>query len=321
MTNLAIVQRAQALDRAGVADCLRAASAAPSIHNTQPWHLLVRRAGIEVHEDPDRQLAVIDPTGRSATISVGAAVFNLRIAVLAHGRVPLVLADPPSVELGRPVEPNATVRALVEAIPRRRTSRNPFAPTVVPAAVVDELCAAAAAEGAVLTRLDPVRRDAVLALTRTADERHRADERYQHELATWTSRSPRRRDGVPLDAYGPLDANGTFPVRDFGLARPDRYRRSVPFERHPQLVLLCTRGDDRRQWLHAGQAMQRVLLTATVRGVSTQPMTQALEFDDLRASLADPASGLVAQLVLRIGYGLPTAPSPRRPLSDLLIVA
>jgi hypothetical protein len=33
------------------------------------------------------QLAVIDPDGREMLISVGAAVFNLRVAVRAHGRV------------------------------------------------------------------------------------------------------------------------------------------------------------------------------------------------------------------------------------------
>jgi hypothetical protein len=307
------------LDRQAVAACLQAVAAAPSIHNTQPWQLRVHPFGIEIHEDPARRLTVLDPTGRASAISVGAALFNLRVTLLEHHRLPLLLTySPTTIMVDRPAEPTATVRALAEVIPHRRTSRTPFADTVVPVAVVDELRAAAHAEGAVLIHLDAVRRDAVLAVTRAADDRHRADPAYHRELAAWTDDRLVHPDGIPPCAYGPLDRTGRLPVRDFGLGHADRFRRTARFERYPQLVLLATPGDRRTDWLRAGQALQRILLTATIRSVSTQPMTQALEFADLRALLPGAGSGLVPQMLLRIGYGLPGPPTPRRPLPDLL---
>jgi hypothetical protein len=123
---------------------------------------------------------------------------------------------------------------------------------------------------------------------------------------------------VPGEAFGPLDSSGTLPLRDFGLVRPERYRRKAQFEPHPQLVVLSTRGDGPEQWLRAGQALQRVLLTATVRGVAAQPVTQALESPRLRALITHRDSGRYAQMILRIGYGLPAAQTPRRLLPDVL---
>ncbi|HEY9484846.1 MAG TPA: nitroreductase, partial [Micromonosporaceae bacterium] len=62
---------------------------APSIHNSQPWRFRVAGDRIEVMLDRDRLLSAIDPTGREAWMSVGAALLNLRVAILAGGRVPL----------------------------------------------------------------------------------------------------------------------------------------------------------------------------------------------------------------------------------------
>jgi hypothetical protein len=63
-----------------------------------------------------------------------------------------------------------------------------------------------------------------------------------------------------------------------------------------------------------------VLLTATVHGLSATPMTQPLEITELRERLADPHNGrIVAQAVLRLGYGPPAPATPRRPLEEVLL--
>ena len=41
------------------------ASLAPSVHNTQPWHFVVRSEVLELRGDSDRQLRALDPTGPS----------------------------------------------------------------------------------------------------------------------------------------------------------------------------------------------------------------------------------------------------------------
>ena len=70
---------------AALTACVEAAVAAPSIHNSQPWRFRIRDGGIDVFADWDRQLRVIDPSGRELLISIGAAVFNLRVAMRHHG--------------------------------------------------------------------------------------------------------------------------------------------------------------------------------------------------------------------------------------------
>jgi nitroreductase len=309
---------------ADLSDCVRAATAAPSLHNSQPWRFRIRDGGIDVLADRSRQLRVIDPSGRELMISIGAAVFNLRLTVRDRLRVPLVrvLPEPAEPDLvarvtaGQPAPPDPEVTALAAAIPLRHTNRRPFARTVVPADVADLLAAAARAEGAHLSVAGPVARGAILSLVRTAEERLRSRGIYRAELAEWTRPARRRRDGIPPVALGPSDALDALPMRDFGLTQPWLHRTVAPFEPYPTIVVLSTAGDTTEDWLRAGQALQRVLLVATLQRLSATPLSQPLEIADLRESLT--GSGRWAQMILRLGYGQPATPAPRRPLADVL---
>ena len=309
-----------------LAACLRAAVAAPSIYNSQPWRLRVQQDTIELYADRERQLPVVDPNGRELAISVGAALLNLRVAILRHHRLPLIrlLPDPDRpdlaarVVLGPPAEPDLTVRALAEAIPRRHTNRRPFTRVAIPPEVLAELTAAALVEGGRLAVLDEEARRHVLGVVRSAEIRLRGDPSYRDELTTWTSGEPARSNGISRTGFGPWDALETLPLRDFGLTRPTEPRRSARFEPDPTLVVLSTAGDTPQQWLRAGQSLERLLLTATVRGLATTPMTQPLEIPELR-ELLTPAGGTGSpQVILRIGYGPASPSSTRRPLHEVL---
>ena len=71
-------------------------------------------------------------------------------------------------------------------------------------------------------------------------------------------------------------------------------------------------------WLRAGQALQRVLLTATVHGIAACPLTQPLETADAWL-VRDPLSANESpQMILRLGYGLPVPATPRRPVAEVL---
>jgi nitroreductase len=304
--------------------CLRAATAAPSIHNSQPWLFRPRRTGVDVLVDRRRRLAVADPDGREMHVSVGAAVFNLRVAMLAAGSQPLVwlLPDPREPDLaatvvaGPAVPVPADVRALADAIPRRQTNRRPFWSMPVPDAVLDAMIAAARAEGACLVVVDSATRSRVLDLVRDADRRQRSDPRYRAELEKWTG--PGRADGVPPQVYGPRPELAALPLRDFDLAH-NTNGRVARFEPLPTLAVLYTAGDGRQDWLQAGQALERVLLTATVHRLATTPLTQAVEVPELRTLFDAPDERRVVQSIIRLGYAGAVPRTPRRPLADVLV--
>jgi hypothetical protein len=209
-----------------ISDWLRAAIAAPSIHNSQPWLFRPHHGVIDVVVDRRRWLAATDPDGREMYVSVGAALLNLRLAMLAAGHRPLVRLQPdpaqPDLAATVTIEPavpaTAQVRALAEAIPRRQTNRRPFGSTPIAQPILDDLAAAAHAEGGALVMADPATTAAVLGLARTAERRRRADPRYRRELAEWTSPDPERTDGVPATAFGPRPELAALPLRDFDLA-------------------------------------------------------------------------------------------------------
>jgi hypothetical protein len=313
-------------ERAVLEECVRAATLAPSLHNSQPWRFRIGDGVVDVFADPDRRLDVLDPGGRELMISVGAAVFTLRLRLRAEGRrpAPAYFPDPAQPDLvarvtvGDTAPPPEHVLRLAAAIEHRHTNRQPFARAVIPADVVDILTAAAAAEDATLTVANPVSRNAIIALSQAADRRLRATGGYRAELARWTTHRLPHRDGVPQAAAGPWDALETMPIRDFGLLQPDMTRPTEAFEPYPVIMVLATVGDDRTAWLGAGQALQRVLLTATWHNLATTPISQPVEIPAIREQLTDTGAGVWAQMVLRAGYGRPTIATPRRPLSDVI---
>jgi nitroreductase len=306
-------------------ECLTAATAAPSIHNTQPWLFHAHDGTVDVLADHRRRLTVLDPDGRELYVSVGAAVFNLRVAVSAAGRPATVRLNPePDVAarltLGPAVQPSRAARALAGAIPRRHTNRRPFADKPIPFGTMEELSGAATAEGATLLPVGPELRDGVLGLTRTADNRMRANPAYLAELAAWTTPPDiGRRDGVPRHAFGPRATDAHLPMRDLGLGH-GAPTGTVDFEPDPTIVVLFSPDDTVADWLRAGAALQRLWLTATLRGLAVTPMTQLTEISKLRDLLADSFTRYVAQTVLRIGYPLsPALATPRRPLAEVLV--
>lgn len=304
---------------------LSAAVAAPSMHNTQPWRFRFAGWLVEVYRDRDRELPAEDPSRRMLFVSLGAAIFNLRVAAAACGigsrvrhlvdqRRPDLVAE---IELHAPLtEPLAELAPYVS---RRRTNRNPFTDRPVPAKVRVLLGLSSRLEGAELQWLDkPSRRGWLRMATNDAvtadDSRARTAERRR-----WVG-GDREFDGVPSRALAARNPDGDLVARDLAPAVADALRPATDFEREPQLAVLATRYDGPVEWLRAGQAMERVLVEATAHGVSTSLLNQVIEHEGLRWQINDPDwPWQCPQAVIRFGYGPSVPPTPRRPIADVLI--
>jgi hypothetical protein len=307
------------------------ATLAPSVHNTQPWRFVISNGQLDVFADPTRQLRVLDPAARQLVISCGCALFNARVTVAGAGYDDDVqrLPDPAQPHLlarvhvgSRRDEPGPLAR-LESVIEARQTNRRQFASDAVADEVVDELMAVAAAEGA---RLIPIVTDehryAVAQLSQEADKEEYANPAYRAELRAWTTDDPQRRDGVPAMAVPRVDglALDDIPLRDFDTHGsgwlPSETRSSL----NQCLLLLGTDTDEPLGWLHAGEALERVLLEITRHGLVASPLTQMIENAAIRLQLRT-ALGLTMfpHVLLRVGRAPFTPATRRRRLVEVLV--
>ena len=307
---------------------------APSVHNTQPWRFTAGGQQISLHADAGRQLVVADPDGREMMISCGAALFTARLALRSLGYIPraAVLPDPGQPLLvARLSWPQQAARTefeqqLLGQVRQRRTHRGGFDPVPLPPNLLASLRESAARYGAMLRIVaDDGRRAALAAAVETAERALRRDAERVGELARWApAPGSAAADGVPPTSY-PARAEHTnpdFAGRDFAHGRgwglPPL--STAPWPRSAGVVALLTTAQDRpADWINAGQALQRILLTAGTCGAAAALHTQPLELGWLRESIRTGLSdGAYPQLVLRFGMVTQAAVSVRRPADDVL---
>nr|WP_239069634.1 nitroreductase family protein [Streptomyces sp. SID13666] len=308
------------------------ATAAPSMHNAQPWRFRWHswRRVMELRADTARAMPHADPDNRALHLGCGAALFNLRVSAAHAGREPFcrLLPDPAdqlllaTVRLDEPPSDSSALSILRPAIHRRHTSRDPFTEQEIPEAVRRELRGAARAEGADLLFPGVWHIQSLLERVQDAEGRDSLESANREETESWIRTGPDAAlsiDGVPDYAFGPVRHDGRAPVRDFAGWHRVAGRAAATFKDSPQLVLLGTAKDRPDDWLRAGQAMERVLLTATAQGLATSLTSHALERPDLRWSARDPLTAMGhVQMVLRLGYGPGGVQSPRRPVGEVL---
>jgi len=330
-----VAGRSFAPDASG-ADLLREAVdyavLAPSGHNTQPWSFKVVDETLELWADRARALPVVDPYDRELTISCGAALAFVRIALrrLGHEALTKVLPDAGEpdllgrVRLGAAVEADERDRALFEAIPRRRTMREPFEDRDLPTQLVRELQQLAEREGAWLARIDPHESGEIPALVDEGDRIQAADPRFRRELAAWfRPNNTASRDGMPGYAFGMSDLRsrfGALVLRRLNWGSYQARKDLQLIERTSLLAVLGTDGDSPRDWLAAGQALGYVLLRARVEGVSASFLNQPIEVEELRPRLASTIGRPAAfpQLLPRLGYAGDRKATPRREAAEVI---
>lgn len=316
---------------ADVRQLLEAAVRAPSSHNTQPWLFTVDDGQIQLRADRTRALPVNDPHDRELTISCGAALANLELAAARAGHQPsttlLPDADDPdhlaTVELATPAEPVATDNAervaLVDRIEHRHTTRGAFTDDPVPGGCTDDLIRAVADHGCWAQVVDdPDTRRELAHLVGEGDRMQFADPRWRRELASWMQ--PRRRhEGL---TYPELVAPITrLIVTAFDLGRSTAAKDEDLLADAPLVVVLGSDGDDAEAWLHAGRALETMLLTASAGGLQAGYLNQPCQVAELRPRLQHLLGrGGFPQVVLRLGrIGDTPKPSPRRPVDEVLI--
>jgi hypothetical protein len=294
---------------------LHVALTAPSPGNSQPWRFLLGDEHVDLFTDPGRALPVRDPEGQQRLIAGGAALGLLRVTLRALGlgeTTTLLPGDHPDllarVALSGSVAATPEETWLLQAAPKRRTHRGLMSARPVRERLLQRLQAVARDQDTHLLILETSRQRAALAARVDADLRARdTDAAWNDERRAWPEPGP----------Y-PFEDNEGGPARGPAI-----------LEGAPVLALLTTAGDDPLAWLRAGEALIRVLLRGRVDHLYASFLQGPLTHRSDRRAIAEEAAVLgdmpqtpgYAQLALRLGYGSDLAPTPRRPLSEVLLAA
>ncbi|WP_432993409.1 Acg family FMN-binding oxidoreductase [Dactylosporangium sp. CA-233914] len=296
-----------------------AARLAPSVHNTQPWRWVVRGERMELFAVPDRQLREQDPDGRLMILSCGAALHHALVALAASGwtgRVErLAGADSPAdaplavvhAEGHHPADPHDMHRLQLLRV--RRTDRRVVSEEPVAPEALEALAASARRAGARLHVLD---RDQVLQLAvmiEHSGEAQQHDERMRDETADWVGGERPEGTGIPDTALPAETPRTTVAERNFGI--PGSLAAGEGHDTAANYAILYGDGDERPDWLAAGEALSELWLTATARGAAVLPLSSPVEVvftrSALRRMLGDTGW---PYLVLRLGTADPDHAGP-----------
>jgi hypothetical protein len=261
---------------------LLAATAPPPLRHARPWRFQCTPDTIELYADPITVGG--DSDQRERLLDCGAALLNLRLAIKAQGSRPDARLLPSA---GRP-----DLLAVVRPLGHETISPHE-----------EELVAAIAGRRS-------NRRPFTAAVVSAEVQRQlrRGAEMERAWLATITAdqvpqlREIMRRTEVPPATPGP--GGGSDLDVD-----PDRL-----------VVVIGSLHDTPLARLQAGQAMQRVLLTASAAGISAALSSQAMAEPATRRELRQLlGGGLWPQIMLRLGHGTDVQSSAQAELDDVVI--
>ena len=319
-------------DTETIANAIRLACRAPSLHNSQPWRWVVGDATVDLFADHRRVIRSTDRSGREALISCGAALDHFRVAMAAAGWNTNVDLFPNPSQLDHLATVDFTPshyittgeRDRADAILVRRTDRLPYRAPSHWESFEPLLRQTVDHSKATMDVLPEDARPALAEATELTESFRRYDEYYQDELRWWTEPF-RLYQGVPpsvlvSDAEREKVAiNRTFPTSDHEARRPEVQTDEA------KVLVLSTPENSRRDAFNCGQVLSTVLLECTMAGLATCPLTHITELAESRTTIQClTGSQGFPQVLIRVGKapaleGIP-APTPRRPLSEVMEV-
>lgn len=269
-----------------------AAHRAPSGGNAQPWQIDVTAEAVTVRLDPQRT-TTMDVGFRGSAVAVGAAAFNARVAAAAHHMTTRV--DYGCDDEGSPL--TATVHlqpggdpglaALYESMLARETNRRLGSAAPIPAATIDDLEAAAEAEGARLRSVtDRDDLESASAILAAADRIRYLTPRLHAEMfdeLRWPdAASPDTGidirtlelpagDLVMLDVLRRPEVMNHLRAWDGGRALGDDSGRRI--RECAGLAVVSVTGHRLVDYARAGAAVESVWIRAQQRGLAVQPVS------------------------------------------------
>jgi len=315
--------------RAVLEAAARTSLRAPSVFNTQPWRWHITGDTMELWAEPDRRLQATDPDGRLLLLSCGGALHHARTALAADGWAATVArlpdGDRPNLlarlhQEGR-VPPDPEARILAGAIGRRRTDRRAFGDRPVSDDTLTALRRIVESQGAYLHVVPDDQVPMLGISSEQAADIESSDPAYRSELTQWTNRPPWTGDGVP-PATAVEPALRRVPVRNFAPQGAEVLPVGEDHDKGAEYMIVYGMGDRPIDLLRGGEALSALLLKATADGLSSAPLSEAVEVAWPRYLLRELLSDVgEPYVVVRVGYvesGQLLPATPRRAATETI---
>jgi hypothetical protein len=321
-------------DQGMITAWLAVACLAPSPHNNQPWLARAAPDGVILRLDP-QQLPALGPD-RVQFIALGAFIENLGYAAAVDGyrltvdELPIVPRRTAEITVrfhaGMKRRDNAA--SLLAGARHRRTNRGRYESSLPPGATA-ELRAIPCEPATSLTLMHGTAdRSAAADLAARAMRVLFSVPELRRDLApfVFTSADEPPRTGMPIESLNPA-ATAKVPGRQWVLelasADEEAEAARARFEHAPLHFVVSSRADTLPGWIAGGRTLQRVLVTATVLGLSHCLAAGPSEIPTLLPALRRLAGDSAGRPLILGRLGIPSFPdqaiaSPRRPVADIL---
>jgi hypothetical protein len=310
---------------------------APSPHNTQPWLAALTDDGIGIQVDRRRLLPVVDPQARQALISLGAFLELLTLAAAAQG-LRATISLWPDGDADVQLSPGVAPDPLFAALPHRRSTKLAYdlekPVTREHREALSQAAGTAVAMGFAGERAQVADlREIVLAAFLLEYGMPVALEETVRWIRLGAAEVEAQPDGLALTGTAVWWLTRLRVLSRESLGHPGSPAWHLGRLQWENLIAgtasfgwLVTADDSVASRIAAGRAYQRVDLAAAAAGVAIYPVSQALgDYAQMFPSrlqletllgIQPPAR---VQMLFRLGYAGPQAPSPRRPLVDVLV--
>jgi len=313
---------------------VRFAGEAPSSHNTQPWLFAFSKNEILVYGNKIRKLAASDTNNRQFFLSIGCAIQNILTAADYYG-FPFSVeyfpdkSDPffaariifKSLELNHKEH---DANHLIFEITKRHANRELFSGQPIPEDFLSRVRGMGDQSLAITPTSDDATKKAIAAVVVDATVAAMNDRDFSRELSEWMKPSfPKYRDGMPGYNIGiPWLLSFIFPLvlRYGSVANQQRKMIGKMLEHTPTFLTISTAEDNPREWLRAGQTLERIWLNASREGIKVGILAAAVQIGEFYNGLKDAlGTSFRPQVFCRIGYANKIPPkSPRLLFNEIV---
>jgi len=309
---------------------VRAATLAPSSHNTQCWKFGLAPDAITILPDLSRRCPAVDPDDHHLYVSLGCAAENIVQAAAANGL--RAIGAPAARDVGYRLQlspDTSSASPLAAAITSRQSARNVYDGRALTQSELIALERAGTSERVslmLLTERPAV--NSILDAVVSANAAQMQDVAFVAELRQWIRFSNREaldhRDGLFSATTGNPSIPRWIGEAMFGMVFTEKGETAKYVEQirsSAGIAVFVGAESDPAHWMEVGRCFERFALQCTVLGISTAMINQPVEVSSARSQFAAHL-GLGRQrpdLVVRFGRGSAMARSLRRPVSAVIV--